>query len=52
MSAHILRRLGFGASPEDLAFYGDLSPQALVQTFLNYQQVADDVDASIWWSST
>jgi uncharacterized protein (DUF1800 family) len=47
MSAHILRRLGFGASPEDLASYGDLSPQALVQTLLNYQQVADDVDTSI-----
>ena len=43
MSAHILRRLGFGASPEDLAYYGDISPTALVQTLLNYEQVADDV---------
>jgi uncharacterized protein (DUF1800 family) len=47
MSAHILRRMGFGASPEDLASYGDLSPAALVQTLLNFEQVADDVDASI-----
>ncbi len=44
---HILRRMGFGASPADRSYYGDLSPIALVQTLLNYEQVADDVDANI-----
>jgi len=39
--------MGFGASPDDLAYYGDLSPLALVQTLLNYEQVPDDVDANI-----
>jgi uncharacterized protein (DUF1800 family) len=47
MQAHILRRLGFGASPDDLAHYGDLSPLALVQTLLNYERVADDVDVNL-----
>ena len=47
MQEHILRRMGFGASPDDLAYYGDLSPLALVQTLLNYEQVPDDVDANI-----
>jgi uncharacterized protein (DUF1800 family) len=47
MLEHILRRMGFGASPDDLAYYGDLSPLALVQTLLNYDQVQDDVDAHL-----
>ena len=47
MLEHILRRMGFGASPEDLAYYGDLSPLSLVNTLLNYEQVPDDVDANI-----
>jgi uncharacterized protein (DUF1800 family) len=47
MLEHILRRMGFGASPEDLAYYGDLSPLALVQTLLNHEQVQDDLDANI-----
>src|SRR5262245_5350210 len=47
MQDHILRRVGFGASADDLAYYGDLSPLALVQTLLNFDRVADDVDANI-----
>jgi uncharacterized protein (DUF1800 family) len=47
MSAHILRRLGFGVSAEDLAYYGDMSPLALVQTLLNFEQMPDDVDTNI-----
>jgi uncharacterized protein (DUF1800 family) len=47
MLEHILRRMGFGASPEDLAYYGDLSPLALVQTLLNHEQVQDDLDVNI-----
>ncbi|HTM33083.1 MAG TPA: DUF1800 domain-containing protein [Vicinamibacterales bacterium] len=44
---HVLRRMGFGASPGDLAYYGDLSPLALAQTLLNFDRVEDDVDANI-----
>lgn len=47
MQEHVLRRMGFGASSDDLAYYGDLSPLALAQTLLNYEQVVDDVDANI-----
>jgi uncharacterized protein (DUF1800 family) len=47
MQHHILRRLGFGASSDDLAYYGDLSPLALVQTLLNYDRVDNDTDADI-----
>ena len=47
MLEHILRRMGFGASPDDLAYYGDMSPTALVNALLNYTQAPDDVDARI-----
>jgi uncharacterized protein (DUF1800 family) len=47
MIEHILRRMGFGASPEDLSYYADLSPTALVNLLLNYEQAPDDVDAKI-----
>jgi uncharacterized protein (DUF1800 family) len=47
MQDHILRRVGFGASADDRAYYGDLSPLALVQTLLNFDRVAEDVDANI-----
>jgi uncharacterized protein (DUF1800 family) len=39
--------MGFGASPQDVAYYADLSPLALVQTLLNYEGAPDDVDNSI-----
>jgi uncharacterized protein (DUF1800 family) len=47
MQEHILRRMGFGASPDDLAYYADLSPLSLVSQLLNYEQVPDDVDTRI-----
>lgn len=47
MLEHILRRMGFGASPDDWAAYGDLSPVALVTTLLNSEQIPNDVDAKI-----
>ena len=47
MLDHILRRMGFGASPEDLAFYAGLSPLSLATRLLNYEQEPDDVDAKI-----
>ena len=47
MLEHILRRMGFGASPEDLAYYAGLTPLSLATQLLNYEQVPDDVDAKI-----
>lgn len=47
MVEHILRRMGFGASAADVAYYGDLSPVALVNTLLDFERVPDDVDAFI-----
>jgi uncharacterized protein (DUF1800 family) len=47
MLEHILRRMGFGASPEDLSYYADLTPAALVDHLLNFEQVQEDVDAQI-----
>ena len=44
---HLLRRAGFGASPAELAAYGDLSFPALVDRLVDYGIVADDVDSKI-----
>src|SRR6266571_958085 len=39
---HLLRRAGFGASPDDLATYRGLGFNGAVDQLLNYQQVPDD----------
>ena len=39
---HLLRRAGFGASPEELATYRSLGLQGAVDRLINYQQVSDD----------
>jgi hypothetical protein len=39
---HLLRRAGFGASPEEIAMYEPLGFSGTVDRLLNYQQVADD----------
>ncbi|MCM3880209.1 MAG: DUF1800 domain-containing protein [Vicinamibacterales bacterium] len=44
---HLLRRAGFGSSPEELAFYSQLSYGSAVDALLNYEQFADDVDSRI-----
>lgn len=44
MVAHVLRRLGFGASASDLQSYAGFSPVALVDHLLNYERQPDDVD--------
>ncbi len=38
---HLLRKAGFGASPQDLAIYQKLSFQDAVDRLLNYQQVSE-----------
>ena len=44
---HLLRRAGFGARPDELDFYGSLSPTAAVDFLINYDLVDDTVDAQI-----
>ena len=39
---HLLRRAGFGVSPDELARYRSLSFNGAVDQLLNYQQVSDD----------
>lgn len=39
---HLLRRAGFGATPDELTMYRNLGFSASVDRLLNYQQVSDD----------
>ncbi len=39
---HLLRRAGFGATPEELNTYASLGFSGVVDRLLNYQQVSDD----------
>jgi uncharacterized protein (DUF1800 family) len=45
--AHLLRRAGFGASPEELAAYTALGHAGAVDRLVNYEQVLDEVDSRI-----
>jgi uncharacterized protein (DUF1800 family) len=42
--AHLLRRAGFGYSPDELDFYTGLGLPGAVDYLLTYEQVQDDVD--------
>jgi len=44
---HLLRRAGFGARPDELDTYGQLSIAQAVDLLVNYEQIVDDVDARI-----
>jgi uncharacterized protein (DUF1800 family) len=44
---HLLRRAGFGARPDELELYGEMSVPQAVDTLLNYESIADDVDTFI-----
>src|SRR5713101_5884844 len=44
---HLLRRAGFGARPAELDTYGSMSIPQAVDTLVNYDQIADDVDGFI-----
>jgi uncharacterized protein (DUF1800 family) len=39
---HLLRRAGFGATPDELTMYRDLGFNGAVDRLINYQQVPDD----------
>src|SRR5205809_3037358 len=44
---HLLRRAGFGARPDELDKYRSMAVPQAVDGLLNYDRVADDVDAKI-----
>jgi uncharacterized protein (DUF1800 family) len=44
---HLLRRAGFGARPDELDIYGAMSIPQAIDTLVNYEQIADDVDGFI-----
>ena len=44
---HLLRRAGFGATPDELSFYGEMSVAQAVDTLIEYQGVDDNVDSWI-----
>jgi uncharacterized protein (DUF1800 family) len=44
---HLLRRAGFGARPDELEIYGAMSVRQAVETLLNFDGVADNVDSFI-----
>ena len=44
---HLLRRAGFGASPEELKSFEDMSTFALLDHLLNFEDQPDDIDSKI-----
>ena len=44
---HLLRRVGFGGTPQEVQEYSDLGYATALDQLLNYEQVVDDVDAYI-----
>jgi len=44
---HLLRRAGFGARPDELDLYAGQSTRDVIETLLNYEEIADAVDSFI-----
>src|SRR5687767_7767946 len=44
---HLLRRAGFGGSPDEVDIYAELGLSGATDILLNYEQLPDDVDAKI-----
>ena len=44
---HLLRRAGFGASPQEFGYYTELGRSATVEALVDYEQFDDDVDTFI-----
>jgi uncharacterized protein (DUF1800 family) len=44
---HLLRRAGFGARPDELDMYGQMSIRDAVDVLVNFEEVADSVDGLI-----
>ncbi len=47
MLEHILRRMGFGASPADLAFWAGMPIDTVIDRLLNYESASTDHDVKI-----
>ena len=47
MLEHILRRMGFGASPEQLAYWANTPVSIVISQLLNYENQPNDVDTKI-----
>ncbi|MBM3808904.1 MAG: DUF1800 domain-containing protein [Acidimicrobiia bacterium] len=47
MLEHILRRMGFGASPAELAVWNNLSVDTVIDRLLNYESQSTDHDSKI-----
>ena len=47
MLEHILRRMGFGASPAELAFWANVPIDTVIERLLNYENFSTDHDAKI-----
>ena len=47
MLEHILRRLGFGASPAELAAWSAMPVEAVLDRLLNYESLTTDHDSKI-----
>ena len=47
MVEHILRRMGFGASPADMAFWSEMDPSAVIDRLLNYESLPTNIDTRI-----
>ena len=44
---HLLRRAGFGARPDELDYYSEMSTSQAVDALIHYDEIADDVDSRI-----
>ena len=47
MLEHILRRMGFGASPDQMAYWADVPATQVISQLLNYESQHADVDSKI-----
>jgi uncharacterized protein (DUF1800 family) len=47
MLEHILRRMGFGASPQDMQFWSGMDPSTVIDRLLNYENQPTDIDTRI-----
>jgi uncharacterized protein (DUF1800 family) len=41
---HLLRRAGFGARPDEIEYYGEMSVPQAVDALLDYENIKDDID--------
>src|SRR5579862_1866504 len=44
---HLLRRAGFGATSDELTIFGALNYEGAISRLVDYESIADDVDAKI-----